>query len=385
MCGPLVEVVSMKTEATRPAYGADDVDATDTVQLLHRTVKDFLASYDLAGPLSFNEEDAIKFVKDTLRTYARIVLPPVSTRYVSLATSENSNWAQTIENVATYLSDKRLLPWIFDTLFNNISERPKLLGIFHSLLQESAFPQLGSWTELELEREFGLHIEASSGLESAKSIISAHYVEYACSNGYTIAVKAFLEIISLEESLHVQFAVFDAALMVAIKYEMLDLVETFTKVSRYESECRFWEEDEYNLMGVPYYLTPFEMAAAQTGNEAVATAVYDRNHNKSKQMPWPKWGFLSRGRKHWRRTREDWIAFLEFTRESKSSRQALESSSFGHVREAIQAIVDYGKRSGFFNAEHVRLDGPAEELTLQQRPTVVFQEYDLGLIGGERL
>ncbi|KAF2113267.1 hypothetical protein BDV96DRAFT_648235 [Lophiotrema nucula] len=340
MCGPLVEVVTLNTRANRPAY--DDVCGTDTVQLLHRTVKDFLGSYDLAGALSFSEAEAAQFTEDAPNAYAHIVMPSKSTRYISLGSDKTGNWASNIENVVEYLSDKKLLPWIFDTIPNHPMEKARLLGIFSFLLDDCTYPPLKSWSEAKIEREFGQHVMTSSGLETAQSIVCAHFVHYACSNGFTVAVRVLMEILALDRTDYIMYACFDAALMVAIRHEMLDLVQAFTVHGRNEPECRFWEESMYNVKGMSFYLTSFEMAAAQSGNEAIVREVYDRNHRKEKQMPWDQWWYLSRGRKNWSRSPDDFRVLLEFTRECRVARQALEPLPSENVREAIQAIIDYG-------------------------------------------
>ncbi|KAF3000319.1 hypothetical protein E8E13_009212 [Curvularia kusanoi] len=111
LCGPLVEVVSLSEGATCPVYGDEDIDAKDHVQLSHRTVQDFLADRETAGILAFDDTEAASLIQQTLQDYATVVMPPDETQYCAFTPKEGSDWRHSLEDLAEYLDDKRLLPW----------------------------------------------------------------------------------------------------------------------------------------------------------------------------------------------------------------------------------------------------------------------------------
>ncbi|KAJ4986915.1 hypothetical protein SVAN01_07593 [Stagonosporopsis vannaccii] len=346
MCGPLVEVVSVRTKNVRPAYGDDEIDAKDNVQLSHRTVQDFLARPESASVLAFDDEEAATFVRDTLRDYATIVMPSKPTPYTGPRKQEGDGWQCAIEDMAEYLDDKRLLPWIFDIMSEKNDFNHKSYGIFGARLQNSS--------NKHLVRTFGptQHTESRAVVQHETSTINAHYIEYACSNGLVVATRTLLRILSLGSDAHLVYAILDAALLVAIRHEMVDLVTLLTAsakpgVESKEPNYRFWIEEEHDVLGTLKYLTPFEVAAAQTGNESLVALVYDRNHRVQKSMPWYLWPLLAKGRESWSRSAKDWLLYQEYTRKMKSEREQDDALPADDVRACIMLILQYASDWGY--------------------------------------
>ncbi|KAH6615019.1 hypothetical protein C7974DRAFT_443080 [Boeremia exigua] len=332
MCGPLVEVVSIRTEKTHPAHGEDDIDAEYSVQLSHRTVKDFLARPESAGVLAFEDEEAAAFVQETLRNYAIIVMPPAPTPYTGPADRADSDWKHAVESMAEYLDDKRLLPWIINTFPTTQKERWESFGIFCARVQNACNGKLVC--------RFGplQPTTSRSAVEHTGGTVNTHFIDYACSNGLRIAVKVFLEILLLGLDPHINYAVYDAVLLVAIRHEMVDSINVDLDTSISEPDYRFWIEEEHDVLGELQYLNPFEIAAAQTGNEALAKIIYDRNTRAQKGMPWDLWPLLSKGRKCWRRSSKDWERYQEYTRRLKSEREHVHNSVADYVSSCITQV-----------------------------------------------
>jgi hypothetical protein len=51
------------------------------IELLHRTVKDFLHSKDESGPFAFNEVVAEELIRDSMKTHLELVLTTIHTTY----------------------------------------------------------------------------------------------------------------------------------------------------------------------------------------------------------------------------------------------------------------------------------------------------------------
>jgi hypothetical protein len=108
-CGPFIDIV----QSTRRA-GEDEIGADSIIQLMHHTTKDFLASPEDAGPLHFQRHEAIDMVESLTIQYCKFALPAVPTKYSPLPSSEwtPSCWKSMVEDIAIYLEDKKLLPFV---------------------------------------------------------------------------------------------------------------------------------------------------------------------------------------------------------------------------------------------------------------------------------
>jgi hypothetical protein len=104
-CGPFVDVVR-QTSRSDEEIGPDAV-----VQLMHQTIKDFLASPQDAGPLHFHQHEAATMVENLTVQYGKVALPDFPTRYAPLPNSKwnEHNWKANVDDIAVYLDDKKLL------------------------------------------------------------------------------------------------------------------------------------------------------------------------------------------------------------------------------------------------------------------------------------
>jgi hypothetical protein len=346
MCGPLVEVVSAEVESAQPIEEENGVVATDAIQLSHRTVKDFLANPSSAGSLCFADGEATQLVEETLERYSKVVLPLTTTRYARMCWPVTGLWSDNVKLVVEYLGDKRLLSRIFATPSRS-DARVCWQAVFIQLIGMCNIPSDTLWTRLGPVPKVDDWNLRDESIEPTNYVLSAHFMEYACDNALIPAIEVFREIMkhvsshdpTPQMSWHGFWGSRDGALMVAIKYEVLDLIQRLISLHPLEPQCRFWVEYEYDVMGVSCYLTPFEMLAAHTGNETVLRLVYDRNSRFSKMPAWDRWKLLLRGRKAWCRTSADWHLLLDYARQFQGTPTLLNGSSLQGVREAIELVL----------------------------------------------
>jgi hypothetical protein len=107
-CGPFIDVVRSTSRTGEGEIGSESI-----IQLMHQTTKDFLASPEDAGPLYFQQLEAMAMVENLTIQYCKIALPAVPTKYSPLPSSgwTPSYWKSKIEDIAIYLEDKKLLPF----------------------------------------------------------------------------------------------------------------------------------------------------------------------------------------------------------------------------------------------------------------------------------
>ncbi|KAH6476019.1 hypothetical protein HBI59_006010 [Parastagonospora nodorum] len=72
-CGPFIDIIRSETSTAVENQADNMVSSFDRVQLLHRTVKDFLASHHSAQDLSFSEEEAKQLVDRDLYKYCDMI------------------------------------------------------------------------------------------------------------------------------------------------------------------------------------------------------------------------------------------------------------------------------------------------------------------------
>lgn len=281
MCGPLIEVLAPEQAKKDSSGQDDDISPESTVQLLHQTVKDFLADAALAGPLFFTMDEAMISWHRTLDVYSSVVFPNRPTAYARLPMGDGCDWVHTVEGTAAYLSDKRLLLRILRALSTRYLDRN--LGIFGSFMVDLVHPSLNTLSDVELTAKFGSALSTIAPLQQAQGKAAACFATFVCENGLPIGAHILCRFLMMENNPYLWTAVYDAALLVAIKFEMQDLVETlrpddrnYTFLYPNEPVHRFWEEEEHVVMGTRMFLTPFEFAAAETGNTQILQAVYDR-------------------------------------------------------------------------------------------------------------
>ena len=104
-CGPFIDIV-------RPTDGSyEEIGSESVVQLMHQTIKDFLASPQDAGPLHFHQHEAVTMVENLIVHYGKVALPEFPTRYAPFPNPNwnQINWKANVSDIAAYLDDKKLL------------------------------------------------------------------------------------------------------------------------------------------------------------------------------------------------------------------------------------------------------------------------------------
>ena len=116
-CGPFIDIINVKNTSGRgphaPIHKGDDVQASrfDTVQLLHRTAKDFLGKPECAGDLHFKEADASQLVENALHQYEKMIEEfPVSAGFKKIVRAlRPGEYSRLSQYLVAYLDERGLL------------------------------------------------------------------------------------------------------------------------------------------------------------------------------------------------------------------------------------------------------------------------------------
>ena len=118
LCGPLLEVIKAPERAVEDDLAdEDEVDSSDIVQLLHRTVKDVLANPREADKLGFQDSDAQALVERTLENYGLLVLPSDHSTVASFKTRVQKRVSRLdcdifgVSGIVNYLDQRTLMPF----------------------------------------------------------------------------------------------------------------------------------------------------------------------------------------------------------------------------------------------------------------------------------
>jgi hypothetical protein len=178
-CGPFIEVLIPANPGSTPGFRNNTaIHPRFTVQLLHRTVKDFLNDPTNAGPLHFTDQEAEKLLQRSLSTYIQLVLPIGTTHYCPVPAKANATLQTTIEAMCQYLNGKDLLELVLTTL----SEEEVLPHLM--LFENSVNPPL---MEQRTTRPWNDSLQA----------IGKAYFSYGCRKGLTTAIANLLSITSI--------------------------------------------------------------------------------------------------------------------------------------------------------------------------------------------
>ncbi|KAJ2988073.1 hypothetical protein NUW58_g4165 [Xylaria curta] len=177
-CGPFIEVIIPETQDFRLSFSqGTEISPHFTVQLLHRTVKDFLHNKNESGALAFTQVEAEDLVRKSMKTYLELVLPINSTMYCPVPVTSNQRLGTTVENMAHYLEKKYLLEFVLTAL-------PEHETIPHLMIFEtSVFPPLMEQRD---------HWPWDEALKT----ISSQYFEFVCQEGLVEAMANLLSIAS---------------------------------------------------------------------------------------------------------------------------------------------------------------------------------------------
>ncbi|KAH7016088.1 uncharacterized protein B0I36DRAFT_42423 [Microdochium trichocladiopsis] len=180
-CGPLLEVIIPPSRETGSSFRKDtEINPHFTIQLLHRTVKDFLMSADESGSLAFTQNDADNLVWQTMHTYLDLALPKDAVGYCPVPASEDHDMfgaPNVVPAMVEYLENKNLLEFVL-TAVPEDDLLPHLM-----IFERSFFPPL-----MEI---------AGTDWDQMLQEVSFSYFYYACHRGLARAMTNLLSMASV--------------------------------------------------------------------------------------------------------------------------------------------------------------------------------------------
>lgn len=337
-CGALIEVVKGEDAMLGEKSAYLDVGPDDTVQFMHRTIKDFLESPEREGPLNFSEQHSVDQIKQIARRYIQIGFPSQPTRFgpVILPLTETeacdqvengkrlipykkgcSAWRTNIRERVEYLQGKILLSFSLFILssdnsleshaprayskFSELYPRRPEVYIHHSHVgsQSSDFdPQISGANpqvfkvdlpvlEVETEnidREFPFYPHLKSkvrinGDERSKAATVGYAFRYACANGLVIATRNLIELYAKfdQEACPLQdYVICNAALLASVEHDLLHEVRTLTRGQRHQTTSPF-SISSWPLAGKENFraLDPFIKLAIRSGATRILGYLFD--------------------------------------------------------------------------------------------------------------
>lgn len=139
LCGSLIEVLPLKSEENKDA-DSRAVSGRCVVQLMHQTVKDFLA-LPAAGVFQFTEEFARREALHGCQVFMRSTLPDEIDSIISLPKDQPHGWIFFSANMARHLEEFRLFPLCLK-LFNAF---PESMGSLQAQLDMKWYGLLPRW------------------------------------------------------------------------------------------------------------------------------------------------------------------------------------------------------------------------------------------------
>ncbi|KAL6689608.1 hypothetical protein J3F84DRAFT_399006 [Trichoderma pleuroticola] len=171
-CGPFIEVMRDTTRRYGPRDDRDHVEPHYVVQLLHQTVKDFLADEKISSTLRFQTSDARQFVLGSIRVHLQIVLPQNITAYTQFRRDYDKK--DFVNNLINYLNNKWLLRFSLEVFSKRYSIQEAMSEM--SALSQLLY-QINTWYEL---------ITSTNQVEG--------FVLFACMNGKDVALQNLLHL-----------------------------------------------------------------------------------------------------------------------------------------------------------------------------------------------
>jgi hypothetical protein len=291
LCGPLIEIIRpaaqgtvVQTENDLMENAMEDVLPSDRVQLLHRTVKDFLADPMAPEGLFFTGKDAIQRVRDDSQTYIAVALPTSQTPYAPFPSKAGTAWTDHANNILSYIEHRVLLSFIL-VAFPDESSAQKII---HSIIDDPITPHWKLKSDLEEELRVcsffkGRPLPEEDNLKLSRKVISADYVRGACSRGLIYALQTVLLIIENHmkdwnsDSDFVGYLA-HTLLILAIQYDVPEcsapLIEKIHNGLFPEWHPRRTAVDYVDGL-FTYKLSPYEMASVQRGDEDMIERLYE--------------------------------------------------------------------------------------------------------------
>ncbi|KAL6792772.1 hypothetical protein J3E68DRAFT_407377 [Trichoderma sp. SZMC 28012] len=171
-CGPFIEVMRDTTRRYGPQDDRDHVEPHYVVQLLHQTVKDFLADEKTSSTLRFQTSDAIQFVLGSTQVHLQIVLPQDITANTQFRRDPDKK--DFTDNLINYLNNKWLLRFSLEVFYKRYTMEKAMLEVS---IWRQIWDQINTWYEL---------IASTNRAEE--------FVLSACLNGKDVALQNMLHL-----------------------------------------------------------------------------------------------------------------------------------------------------------------------------------------------
>lgn len=328
ICGPFIDFIKPPTVDSMEAF--EEVGPSHIVQLAHQTVKDFLPN---AGKLSFNLPDAERLVDSGLKSYIRVSLPVISTKYAPLPVQENLQWEFNIGNIVNYLDKKLLLSFA-------IAENPSAIPEMYSqhFFENSVSPPLSAWPKQTLrdklpERKFYL---LCNDVDILEATFIGGYFRYACGHGLVTAVENLLAITSLRARWWFRYhhAVLNGVLLAVIDSELVEFIPGLLTGGQLFGPQSSLSAQPADMVNGIECANHFMRLAAQTGNEKLTMAIYEPLIAYYEQFDYsgasPKHEWLEEVKRHQHVPRD--------------LCEGAEQPDTDDVKEAIQVVMKYWER-----------------------------------------
>ena len=254
LCGPLVEVIR---PASVDREGDQDdifeVGPSSVVQLLHQTVKDFLADYRTARRFLVQPYEAEWTVHRDGQRYLQLTLPFEPTKYTPLALTGGSGFEAHVEEVASYLEEKYLLCFVlkqhladpYHDSFDGIPSHKSISAVLSAFMKQNPY-------------------NTRNALDTVDNVLVAQYFWLACGHGLVTAVENLLVVGSIVEGWwkHYGDAVLHGAFLAAVENGLFPMVKEMSETYCMHSHV-FTDA------------VPLIDRAVRTGNEEITSYLFD--------------------------------------------------------------------------------------------------------------
>ncbi|RWA05858.1 hypothetical protein EKO27_g9246 [Xylaria grammica] len=244
-CGHLIELVS--TKGVPDLCDSSEVGPDDTVQFIHRTLKDFLGAREKTDNFSISEHDAQVEVKELVSRYVEIAFRHTGALYrPKFEATEESSWKRNVEGFVKYMDQRILFAFAVAILSAESASNVRIhLGIDGTVLDNLVWPPIQEWNDEMISQAFmaesRFHPGTWTTTYSAGRIragLLGHAVYNACYEGLVTAMKnlnILYGIISPKYTFSNKYVLNNSALRVAIKYRLLDETLELTSHDRHRA------------------------------------------------------------------------------------------------------------------------------------------------------
>ncbi|KAH8774050.1 hypothetical protein BGZ57DRAFT_403716 [Hyaloscypha finlandica] len=348
LCGPLIEIIiptsHRKLQQTEEGDNMDEVLSTDRVQLLHRTVKDFLADSRASKELSFTGNEAIQKVRDDCHTYLALVLPKEPSSYAPVPPKPDTFWIETADNVVEYIENRVLLQFILLVFPGELSTNTIIQSIFDEPIRPAWKPSTQLEQDLRICTFFrnrpSLFIPKGNNYNLSRKAVSAELIRRAFSKALTQALPNLFLVIKTQMIDWMSDRDFIGYLVHLL---LLATIENRPRDFPHDSFINLLTElihgdtfPEWNprcnpvwhsFQQLTFMLSPYELASANVGDEYMAGRMFDLMETS-----------LHRDQMGQRPSKE---LFLEMTRTISLDHRGQEPFATENIREMVQLASNF--------------------------------------------